>query len=489
MSQWDDQRRRLLQSLRNIGGAGRAEGEPSERIGPGFYPVTEHLRLLDPEVVLVVGPRGSGKTEIARVLTDAALYEAVSRHAPAVRLPTGPSKWIGAHPSGTQGFEPVGLRTHIAAHGSTTESLRNLWFAYLVRTLREELGAESSTALDPVIKPQGADIEAITSGFRDLGTVPVVALDRRDEELERENRFLFVTYDELDTLGGGDWALVEDGVRGLVAFWAAYSRRWKRIRAKIFLRTDIYDRHARAGGADLAKLAAGRVDLVWNNRDLYGLLLKRLGNLDQELATYVNNVRGIEWSQDSELGRIPRLRKWEDARPVVERMLGTYMGANEQKGLVYRWLIEHVRDGQGRALPRPFVRLLEEAAGQELQRNVSLKPPRLLEPASVRRALDRVSNDHVVQSLDEWPWLEAVKGKLAQSPLVPWDRERDVTRLLEGFTAGGASSSPPFEGRELLEYLVEIGILRRRPGGRVDAPDLFLSGLGLRRKGGVRKRA
>ena len=50
------------------------------------------------------------------------------------------------------------------------------------------------------------------------------------------------------------------------------------------------------------------------------------------------------------------------------------------------------------------------------------------------------------------------------------------------------SSLPPFEGRELLEYLLEIGILRRRPDGRIDAPDLFLSGLGLRRKGGVRKR-
>lgn len=489
MSHWDDRRRALLQALQNIGGAGRAEFERQERMGRGFFPVPEHLRLLDPEVVLVVGPRGAGKTEIARVLTDAALYDAVSRHVQAVRLPGGASHWIAAHPSGTRLFEAVGLRNFIDTGGATTERLKELWFAYLVRTLAEEIGAEDKASLAPALAPEGADIQAITGGFRQLGTSPVVALDRLDSKLDRENRFVFVTYDELDTLGGGEWALVEAGVRGLVAFWAAYARRWKRIRAKLFLRTDNYERHAREGGADLAKLAAGRVDLVWNDRDLYGLLLKRLANLDEDLTSYVKDVKGIEWNADPQLGEIPRLRKWQDARPVVERMVGTYMGANQKKGLVYRWLLDHVRDGQGRALPRPVVRLIEEAARQELQHFGSLRSPRLLEPASLRRALDRVSTDHVAQSREEWPWLDAVTEKFAESPLVPWERERDLVRLLEGFPRAGGASVPPFEGRELLEYLIEIGILRRRPDGRIDAPDLFLSGLGLRRKGGVRKRS
>jgi hypothetical protein len=488
MSQWNDQRRGLLQALGNIGGAGRAEGERQERIAPGFYPVTEHLRMLDPEVVLVVGPRGSGKTQIARVLADADLYQAVSRYAPAVRLPSGTPTWIAAHPSGAQGFEVLGLRSFIRTRGTATEVLRDLWFAYLVRTLGNELNDEDKTELGSLIDPEGANIDDVASAFERLGTKAVVALDRLDTRLAKEGRFVFVTYDELDTLGAGDWTLIEAGVRGLVALWAAYARRWKRIRAKLFLRTDLYERHARAGGADLSKLAAGRVDLVWNDRDLYGLLLKRLANLDDELARYVQSVKGIEWLKDPELRNIPRLRSSQDARPIVERMVGAYMGANQKKGLVYRWLIDHVRDGLGRALPRPLVRLIEEAARQELEHLGTLREPRLLEPASLRRALDRVSNDHVAQSRDEWPWLDSVKNRLAGSALVPWDRERDVIRLLEGFTGADDLSVPPFEARELLEYLLEIGILRRRSDGRVDAPDLFLSGLGLRRKGGVRKR-
>jgi hypothetical protein len=486
-SNWNDERQIILQALQNMGSYGRAEGEAQEHLAAGFYPVAEHLRLLDPEVVLVVGPRGSGKTEIARVLTDADLFGAVARYAPSVRLPSGKSQWLKAYPSDRAGFEPVGLQTFIDRGGHTTEAMRVLWLAYLVRTLYDIFTDEEREPLAKIFEPPGGDVEEIARATRDLATQPIISLDRLDARLERESRFVFVTYDELDTLGGGEWRLVEAGVRGLVGFWATYTRRWRRVRAKLFLRSDLYDRHARTGGADLAKLAASRVDLAWSDRDLYGLLVKRLANAGPALQRYVQAVRTIDWRDDATLGRIPIVTKWQDARPLVERMVGPYMGANQKKGLVYRWMLDHVRDGLGRAFPRPFVRLVEESAVQELRTSQPLKPPRIFQPASLRSALDRVSLDHVTQSRDEWPWLDDLKAKLATNPLVPWDREKTVSALLDELSEDAAGALPPFSGREWLEYLLELGIFRRRGDGRVDTPDLFLAGLGLRRKGGVKK--
>jgi hypothetical protein len=484
---WDDERRILLRALSNLGDWGRAEGVDKERTQTGFYPVADHLRLLDPEVVLVIGPRGSGKTSIEKVLTDNNLFDAVKAYAPAVRLPEGETQWLRAYPTERKGFEGIGMRAFIEKVGDATDALRDFWFAYLVRLLRDRFSDSVRAELTPLFEKPAADTVGVYQAFRALGVKPVVAVDGLDEQLAQQGRYVFVTYDALDILGNGDWKLIEAGVRGLVAFWAAYARRWRHLRAKLFLRTDLFERHAKAGGGDLAKLAAGRVELTWSDRDLYALLLKRMANGDPSLARYVQDVKGVMWREDSTLGRIPALRTWQDARPVVERMVGPYMGANQKKGLVYRWLLDHVRDGQGRAYPRPLVRLFEEAARNALTHFHSLDRPKLLEPSSLRRSLDDVSRNHVMDVLDEWPWLEMVKEKLRENSLIPYS-EKEASRLLAGFPQGQEGKQPPFEARDLIDYLVELGIFRRRPDGRLDVPDLYLAGLGLKRKGGVKKK-
>jgi hypothetical protein len=283
-------------------------------------------------------------------------------------------------------------------------------------------------------------------------------------------------------------------IRGLVAFWAEYTRRWQRIRAKVFLRTDLFQRYATEGGADLAKLAANRVELVWSDHNLHAMLLKRIANSSVELLQYVNATprSKVTFRFDTELGHVPAVAQSDDIRPIIDRLVGQYMGSGVKKGLTYRWLINHVRDGFGRALPRPLVRLIEVAA--ELQRNTSRLAnwPRLIEPTSLGRALDRVSKEQVQHSLDEWPWLDGLKRRV-KDETVPCSRKQ-----LEGLLADdwdgqwndqSSSIRPPAENaRDLIDYLVEVGILRARADGRLDAADLFLAGLGLKRKGGVRKK-
>ena len=110
--------------------------------------------------------------------------------------------------------------------------------------------------------------------------------------------------------------------------------------------------------------------------------------------------------------------------------------------------------------------------------------PRLLRPSSLRRALDRISTDYVKDLLTELPWLQSVIDSLQPKALVPY-AEKDIVRRLEKFQG---EHQPPYLAKELVDYLIELGVLRRRPDGRIDAPDLFLHGLGLRRKGGVSRK-
>ncbi|MDN7994077.1 hypothetical protein QZM97_28755 [Burkholderia orbicola] len=481
---WDERRRELLSQLKSMGNSGRAENASTDQLTRGFYPVPEHLRLLDPDVVLVIGPRGSGKTQICKVLTSTSLSKAVERFAPNVRLPSA-AEWLEVFPAQRHMFEVSGLKAFIAQNGSDPTKLREVWLAYLLRLLKDRLDADSQRELAPLFEPSAAYVDRVHNAFASLGAAPIAALDKLDETLERENRHLFVTYDELDTLGSGDWDLIQAGIQGLVSLWATYTRRWSHFRAKLFIRTDMYDRHARTGGADLYKLAASRVELSWSSRDLYSMLLKRIANESPDLATYLKEGRSsIQWDEDEVLGLVPRLKRWEDARPSIERLVGPYMGANQKKGLVYRWLLDHVRDGVSRVYPRPLVQMIELAAGSDASSPESLDRPRLLRPSSLRRALDRISSDYVRDLLTELPWLQSVIDKLKASALVPY-AEKDIVRRLDDFQG---EDKPPYSGKDLVDYLIELGVLRRRPDGRIDAPDLFLHGMGLRRKGGVSRK-
>jgi len=483
---------RLLQLLSQVGGHGRAEGESKETFRRTFLPVSEHVRAFDPDVVLVVGERGAGKSELFRAVLQEQLLPAISKHIQGVRLPPASPQathWITGHPLGSGEFPDGGaLRRFAQDHAGDRDAMLDLWLAYLVRALRHDLDETSKRVLAPLLSQQGGSADANYRAFLDARDEPVLALDRLDQSLQKEGRTIFIGYDELDTLGRSDWQAMGLATRGLISLWANYARRWRQIRAKVFLRVDLFHRHTALAGAELAKLAANRVEISWSDRSLYSMLVKRIANFDGELLEYCQKARILFSDEDPDLGRIPRLAKAEEAKPLVNRMIGEWMGANAGKGITFNWLLDHVRDGRRKALPRPLVRLIERAAQLEMeQRRAAV--PKLLAHASLRRALDDVSKEHVIQmTASECPWLEGVRQRLAGTE-VPCGR-RDIERLLakdwdRSWSDREGTPAPTDDSRDLVDYLVDLGIVRARADGQVDVPDLFLAGLGLKRRGGV----
>lgn len=483
----------LRRSLTDLG-AGQAESEGKEPFIRRFHPIPEHLRAFDPDITLVVGDRGAGKSELFNAIFTYGLLPTAARRAPQARLAVfepGRAHWVAAYPLHADFPDSRGLRAMLAKYGAAREAAVNLWFAYLVRTLRDHLDEQARRELEELLAAPGGDVEEVARAFAAAASAPLLALDRLDQALQEQGRWLFVGYDELDTLGGYDWEVMARALSGLVAFWAGYSRRWKRLRAKLFLRSDLFRRHTGFGGADLAKLAANRAELVWNDRNLYAMLIKRIANSDDGLLNYCRSARIPFLDRpDPDLGWIPHLAEPTDAYPLVERLAGTYMGTDARKGRSATWVVDHLRDGRGCVAPRDLVRLFEYAAGKE-QANALVEAPRLIHPTALRQALEDVSGDHVRQALsNEWPWLDGVKQRL-HGHGVPAHRHEVIDWLRhdwDGPWAADGVRPPAASAGELLAYLLELGVLRERSGDRIDAPGLYQYGCGLRRQGGVRRR-
>jgi len=487
-----DDRSVLLRDLANMGSSGIAENENPATFRQTFYPVAEHSRALDPDVALVVGSRGAGKSELFRAVVQEKLLPAIARVSGGQlgRLMPQQIEWVAGHPLGREFPDMAGLRRFLKENESNLDAPVDLWRAYLLRVLKTNLDL-SGFSSQRLFESQAGDVDTIVQAFGALRTEPVQELDRLDQLLVDSQRWIIVSYDELDVIGGYDWHAMVQSIHGLISFWANYARRWKRIRPKIFLRTDLFRRHAQSFGADLIKLAANRAEITWSDRNLYGMLVKRLANASHGLRDYCEETR-IRFALDADVGLIPEIHESADARPLVERMAGRYMGADLRKGRTFAWLLTHIRDGNGHAMPRALVRLIEKAASQELDRPLATYN-RLLDPRSLRRALDDVSKEHVLEvNTHELPWLPGVKDRLDGSG-VPMPR-REAERLLghgwdDSWNKKQPDARPPADSAsDLVTQLTEIGVFRVRSDDRIDVPDLFMAGLGLSRKGGVRRR-
>jgi len=241
----------LLEAISRMGSAGRAEGEDGNQLPRTFWPVPEHLRAFDPDVVLIVGPRGAGKTELFRAVIEQGLLPAIAAVVPGIRVPpleSDRTKWIAGYPIGTDFPSHFQLQDYVRQSQANDELFVKVWLAYLLRVLKGEI---QDPDLQAIYQPAGGDVAAVVQAFQQSMRQALLALDGLDQRLSNEDRYLFIAYDELDTLVRGESSITRMAVRGLVGLWATHTRRWRRIRSKIFLRTDLYERSAAAGGGRL----------------------------------------------------------------------------------------------------------------------------------------------------------------------------------------------------------------------------------------------
>ena len=193
------------------------------------------------------------------------------------------------------------------------------------------------------------------------------AVDRlfheRDAALDRKNEHFLVLFDALDRCAG-DWKDIHRAIRGLLQA-ALDIRSHRRLRVKIFLRSDQMDEARIADFPDASKILSSRVDLDWPRRELYGLLWHVLGN-GAYGAVFRKFLHG-DWKSTGPNGgdtfQMPRELADEDRQQgIFPDIAGPWMGTNRRRGATYTWIPNHLGDTEGRASPRSFLAALKEAA-------------------------------------------------------------------------------------------------------------------------------
>lgn len=503
MSNFDKQK--LLEVMAGIApGKGTAENESNDDAVflKNFLPIPNYRQVLEKDTLLILGAKGVGKTELFRLLA----------------MPSGRSTLVKTLK--IRALDDLEKTTWVAAFGHTRQQEKTFPPLESIETQMQSASKEDWRAfwigliLGRILSAdkevlKGSWFDEISLEIRELliNKLPLLstwfplvrqevekinyALDLLDEQLIKADEWLFVTYDELDRLVSS-YNQLAFPIRELLAFWLDKWRRWERIRPKIFLRTDIF-REDFLSFPDASKLKAYQINLEWKTPWLYQLFFKRLANSDQEMVDYLLHISpNISPKLFTETNTHLGIMITDDALVqefMIGKIIGNYMGDNYRKGKTYFWISNHLKDAGERIYPRTFLKLFSLAATRRLGEFNPKNLPRdtLLTPSDLQGALVETSNDRIRELLDEYPWLEPLKNSL-NGLKVPVTEEIFLERIENTRWSEETGKQPPIsQPAEIMRYLLKLGIIEIRSDQRVNMPEIYMYGFGVKRPGGVKR--
>jgi hypothetical protein len=487
-----------------------------------------HVRALHPNTMLVVGARGEGKSFWWGTLQDPdhrALVKALRPEThigrdticvPGFGVPPNPPRY-------PKEDELLSLQQAGYATGDIWKTV--IVFAVLLEVAKVVEGEARMPELRVWLEGGVAQEHEWAMRVRWVVDEPGLVdrlLYECDQELQRAGRHLIVLFDALD-LCASDWVSLYEIVRSLLQTTLKF-RSTKRIRSKVFLRSDQFDEQRLAGFPDASKLFSSRVELRWSSKELYSLVWQLLGNhpvngalfrgLAEELTQVIRkeNRRTVKEQPAPWMSVVPDVSAGATARElwavpqvlqhdadqqaeVLHALTGPAMGANRRRGIPYRWLPNHLWDAHQRITPRPFLAALREAAMDTRERHP--EHPLALHHQGIKAGIKTASAIRITEIQEDYDWLKALMKPL-DGLVVPcsfmeleerWD-EADSLAALNGGKARGLYRLLPVHLSDgaagVVKDLEELGLFYRMRDGRENMPDVYRLGFGLKRMGGIR---
>jgi MinD-like ATPase involved in chromosome partitioning or flagellar assembly len=459
--------------------------DPKQDLTLLFQRTTDFERFLDDITCLIRGRKGTGKTALYWLLLK---HKSVAQRLAHGRLDntecfSAHGRFCESRPSRDE-FQII--HNGLQEGGGSWEAF---WRAYLLLRANQEKylifpkdpKGKKYTNLKEIIKHLSGETWQYehTQGLLQLSTdsdlrlVVKDAIDILDEKAQQESKMLWFLYDDLDEDFPKEGEIRQKALTGLFQFvQACDARRLTRIRLKIFLREDIWNRIS----FDNKSHFNGRYILLqWTRIDFLRLALRQ--------ALQSENFKSLV----DRFSPVPVESIDQTSEEVIERALELLWGSRRRSGskakYVSRWVYERLTDSSGTTFPRSLSILLKGAKEQELtyKGQSSIKPPtdRLLRGKSLEIGLKKASEERCDAIKEEYPdfirFFNSLKDKQALL-------SRDELQAVWEESVQGTISQ--FD--EFADFLREIGLAEwREKEQRYKFADIYVYGFEMIRRGTV----
>jgi hypothetical protein len=278
------------------------------------------------------------------------------------------------------------------------------------------------------------------------------------EELVRHDEALRLLNDVLDEVDFSVWVVLDrldEAFQGfpqaevpvLRALLRTYLdlAEFPRMKLKLFVRKDLFRRIIEGGFVNLTHVNARKVEIVWDEEDLFDLLCRRF----KESTAFIDAL-GLSHEVSNEA--------------LFDAVFPRQVDQGSRKPTTWNWMLSRIKDGNGIAPPRNLIDLVTKAQEAQLRKEergateyVTGIDRGLIEPDSLKRGLAALSAERVEDTL----LVERFRDGRA---------EHNDASLAETLNVSNDSA------RTAAKPLVEIGFLEQT-GETFKIPMLYRGGL------------
>ena len=468
---------------------GNVDAESEEELAKRFIRTPGFGRISDRDTLIILGPKGSGKSALFRLYTDfkdqaeRLLGEDLPRNVHIIKA------------TGGNDIRSVDNRNLQQIKNQEKFSYEDFWEIYIGLKIAEKLGEAGYTsdgelgnvlrALDeqkdwrllPVFRTiwEYCIGDPPSSGKLSYGSFSIeigssnedfdaeLLLRNEQDLLTENNETIWLLLDRIDELESKDPEKRKELIEALFRTQLTFLGKFDNIRLKIFLRTDIW---GELNFVNKSHVSDKRIELNWDDTQLLKMINKRMLQSDL-VREYVEgsigtdiNVKNIEnFDQGSQ-------------KEIFYSVFEDTVYPGEREAELFDWMTSRIKDGHGGKYPRELISFCNEAVREEIRKEEHPED-RLIEGYSVRDAYDTVSNQRVNTYLSEFPDLAEHFDRFDNKNTAEYSYN-DLYAMFEDL-----EPSP----KNAIDRMVDIGFFktdRDEEGNRVyEIPRLYREGVGL----------